>query len=182
MGSEKWTRTPSHVQKAPEGKTTLPFVPPNPPCWKIVQIFSNKNTGYEYATQKRLYSVLILCSIGSYVFLHGGVEFFTRDMFGYLASWNTWLNDPSKRLGSRHLFVDFPNEDVQLDARGPGEMVMPQFRPPKESIQPILFGCEPPPPEVVHLLVVKRFGLNGPYRHPNTTSWGSVCKKTALDV
>lgn len=128
MGSEKWTRTPSHVQKAPGGKTTLPFVPPSPPCWKIGKVVpnwrpksstTNKNTGYEYATQKKLYSLLILCFIWFLCFSPWGSEVFYKRHVRVLVLPGT--NDPSTRLGSRHLFVDFPNEDVQLDARGPGD-------------------------------------------------------------
>lgn len=168
MGSEKWTRTPSHVQK-----TTLPLVSPSPPCWKIekkcsqlkTQIFSNKNTGYEYATQKRLYSLLILCSIWLLCFCPWGSDFFIIDMLGYLASWNKW---PIHKASPRHLFVDFPNEDVQLDARGHGEWFR-QFRPPKAWFSAHLIWVRSTPTWscsfYCHLI-----GSNGPYRHPNITS------------
>lgn len=152
MGSEKWTRTPSHVQKAPGGKTTLPFVPPSPPCWKIGKVVpnwrpksstTNKNTGYECATQKKLYSLLNLCSIWFLCFSPWGSEVF---YYGHVrVTLFPGTNDPSTRHGSWHLFVDFPNEDVQLDARGPWDMVFVSFGSPKTWIfSPSYLGAKHP--------------------------------------
>lgn len=168
MGSEKWTRTPSHVQKAPGGKTTLPFLPPSPPCWKIGKVVpnwrpkssANKKTGYEYATQKKLYSLLNLCSIWFLCFSPWGSEVFYKRHVRVTLFPGT--NDPSTRHGPWHLFVDFPNEDIQLDARGPGTWFSSVSAPQRREFSAHLIWVRSTPTWSCsfagHLL-----GLNGPY-------------------
>ena len=83
-----------------------------------------------------LYYILVV------MFFMGAVKFFTRHVkLGYIASRCEQTTHPQGF--PRHLFVDFPNEVVQLDARGPKSMLSQRLGA-SESIQPILLGAQPP--------------------------------------
>lgn len=169
MGSENWTRTPSHVQK-----TTLPLVSPRPPCWKIEKNVpnwrpkssANKNTGYEYPTQKRFYSLLILCSIWFLCFSPWGSDFLYHRHVR-LPCFLEQMTHP-KGLAPDICLLTFQMRTFSLTLEDLGNGSV-SFGSPKAWFS-ANFVWVPSTPTLSCSFACHLIGLNGPYRHPNTTS------------